>query len=106
MATKWTVLVYMAADTSDSFYRNAMADVSEMMEARFSNNEVRVIVHADAPSPWKRHCWTVEGGGRITPKDESGGCGHEGVLDFVKRSVEESDSEHYLLEPTFDTQIR
>ena len=105
MATKWTVLVYMAADTSDSFYRNAMADVSEMMEARFSS-EVRVIVHADAPSPWKRHCWTVEGGGRITPKDESGGCGHEGVLDFVKRSVEESDSEHYLLEPTFDTQIR
>jgi len=96
---KWTVLVYMAADTSDSFYRDAMVDVGEMMEARFPE-EVKVIVHADAPSPWKGRCWTVEGGGGITPKLRANGsesCSHEGLLDFVKRSVKESDSDHYLL---------
>jgi len=96
---KWTVLVYMAADTSASFYQDAMADVSEMMEAQFSN-DVKVIVHADAPSPWKQRCWTVAGGGEITPRlsaDGSEGCGHEGLLDFVKQSFKENDSDHYLL---------
>lgn len=101
MATKakWTVLVYMAADTSARFYQDAMADVSEMMEARFPE-EVKVIVHADAPSPWKARCWTVDGKGGTTPRvraDGSEACGHEGLLDFVKQSVEESDSDHYML---------
>jgi hypothetical protein len=95
----------MAADTSDSFYRNAMADVSEMMEARFPE-EVKVIVHADAPSPWKGQCWRVKGasqgngGHGATPKGNayvSKDCHHNGVLDFIKQSIEESDSEYYLL---------
>jgi hypothetical protein len=102
---KWTVLVYMAADTSDSFYRIAVADVGEMMEARFPE-EVKVIVHADAPSPWKGQCWRVKGasqgngGHGATPKGNacvSKDCHHNGVLDFVKQSIEESDSEYYLL---------
>ena len=97
--TKWTVLVYMAADTSASFYQDAMADVGEMVEAKFPE-DVKVIVHTDAPSPWKGRCWSVDGKGGITPRVKANGseaCGHERVLDFVKESVEESDSDHYML---------
>ena len=46
MATKpkWTVLVYMAADTGDCFYQYAMMDITEMMKARF-DDQIRVVVH-------------------------------------------------------------
>lgn len=96
---KWTVLVYMAADTSASFYQDAMADVGEMVKAKF-REDVKVIVHTDAPSPWKGRCWSVDGKGGITPRVKANGseaCGHKRVLDFVKESVEESDSDHYML---------
>jgi hypothetical protein len=62
--SKWTVLVYMVADTGDSFYQDAMADITEMMKAQF-DDRIRVVVHADAPSPWETKCWKVKG----TPKD-------------------------------------
>jgi hypothetical protein len=42
----WTVLVYMAADTSDSFYRYAMQDIGEIMQAQFGR-DVKVFVHAN-----------------------------------------------------------
>ena len=67
MVTKWTVLVYMVADTGDSFYRDAMANITAMTNARF-DDQVKVVVHADAPSPWVTKCWEVTG----ATKDEKG----------------------------------
>ena len=101
----WTVLVYMAADTSDSFYRYAMQDIGEIMQAQFGAN-VKVFVHADAPSPWHRQCWKVTGASMgkeaKTSRAEVGKaeplrCNHGGVLDFVKQYVQNDESEYYLL---------
>jgi hypothetical protein len=107
MATKpkWTVLVYMVADTGDSFYQYAMMDITEMMKARF-DDQIRVVVHANAPSPWKTKCWKVTG----APKVEAGDAGDgeigvateidsysNGLLDFVQESVDKYESENYLL---------
>jgi len=61
----WTVLVYMAADTGDSFYQYAMQDVTEMMKAPF-DDRVRVVVHANAPSPWQKKCGEVTGASYVT----------------------------------------
>lgn len=96
---KWTVLVYMVADTGDSFYQDAMKDITEIMTARF-NDQIRVIVHADAPSPWRTKCWMVTG----APK-RNGGIGvateidsySNGLLDFVQESVDKYESKNYLL---------
>jgi len=41
---KWTVMVYMAADTGVSFYRKAMEDIREMAAAEFKPDEIRVVV--------------------------------------------------------------
>lgn len=93
MSTKpnWTVLVYMVADTGDSFYHDAMSNITEMMEASFSN-KTRVVVHADAPSPWLTKCWEVTPG--LATEIPNYG---DGLLDFVQRSVKRYESENYLL---------
>jgi Clostripain family len=97
----WTVLVYMVADTGDSFYQDAMKDITEMMKAGF-DDQVRVVVHAKAPSPWQTRCWKVTGAIKV----EEGDAGDEiGVateinsysLDFVQKSVDKYESENYLL---------
>ena len=59
-------MVYMAADTGESFYRKALEDVAEMAAAEFDPNKIRVVVYAVAPSPWVAKCWLVEGKGRIS----------------------------------------
>jgi hypothetical protein len=101
----WTVLVYMAADTSDSFYRYAMEDIGEIMQAQFGAN-VKVFVHADAPPRWHRQCWKVTGAsmGKEAKasqakigKAEPVTCDHEGFLDFVKHHVQNDESEYYLI---------
>jgi Clostripain family len=101
----WTVLVYMAADTSDSFYRYAMEDIGEMMQAQFGP-DVKVFVHADAPSPWHRQCWEVTGASKDKEaktsrpkigKAEPVTCDHGGFLDFVKQHVQNDESEYYLI---------
>lgn len=98
----WTVMVYMAADTGESFYRKAMEDITEMTEAEF-DDRVKVVVHADAPSPWLAKCWEVNGGtkgsegrGRATASD----CKHKydkPVLDFVSWCAKNYQAERYLL---------
>jgi hypothetical protein len=100
MTTKpnWTVLVYMAADTSDTFYRYGMQDIGEMMDARFGS-AVKVVVHADAPSPWERRCWRIAGseGGQQAAKLEPHPCKHVGLLDFITKYVEKDESDYYLV---------
>lgn len=88
---KWTVLVYMVADTGDSFYQDAMSDVTEMMSAKFGD-QIRVVVHADAPSPWLPKCWAVTPG-EATEVPSYG----TGLLDFVQKSVDRYESENFLL---------
>ena len=105
MKPKWTVLVYMVADTGDSFYQDAMADITEMMEAKF-DERVRVVVHADAPAPWQTKCWEVTGasdvavGGSATAKmgvAREVPCHDKNVLDFVQNVVDNYESDYYLL---------
>jgi hypothetical protein len=102
--SKWTVLVYMVADTGDGFYQDAMADIAEMMRAQF-DKRIRVVVHADAPAPWETMRWEVTGAPQ-TPDGSSPaqigkvtkvGCGHTSLLDFVQKSLETYPSEKYLL---------
>ena len=93
MRPKWTVLVYMVADTGDSFYQYAMGDITEMMEATF-DERVRVVVHADAPARWQTKCWEVTGasdvaaGGCVTAKKmgvaKEVPCHDKNLLDFVQ----------------------
>jgi hypothetical protein len=101
----WTVLVYMVADTGDSFYQDAMDDITEMMEARF-DDRIKVIVHADAPSPWQTNCWEVtsfaqaQGGNASARKIGEAkeiACDHVSLLDFVQKCVKSYPSENYLL---------
>ena len=105
MKPKWTVLVYMVADTGDSFYQDAMADITEMTEAEF-DERVRVVVHADAPAPWQTKCWKVTGaphvavGGSATAKmgvAREVPCHDKNVLDFVQSVVDNYESDYYLL---------
>ena len=105
MKPKWTVLVYMVADTGDSFYQYAMADITEMMEAKF-DERVRVIVHADAPAVWQTKCWKVTGapygavGGSAMAKigvAKEVPCYDKNLLDFVQNVVDNYESDYYLL---------
>jgi hypothetical protein len=95
----------MVADTGDSFYQDAMADITEMMDAQF-DERVTVVVHADAPAPWQTKCWEVTGaphvagGGRA--KAEMGvakeiPCHDKNLLDFVQNVVDNYESDYYLL---------
>jgi hypothetical protein len=102
---KWTVLVYMVADTGDSFYHDAMVDIAEMMEAKF-DERIRVIVHADAPAPWQTKCWEVTGASDVagggSAKAKMGvakeiPCHDKNLLDFVQNIVDNYESDHYLL---------
>lgn len=98
----WTVLVYMVADTGDSFYQYAMQDITEMMGAQFGD-QIKVVVHADAPSPWRRKCWEVTGalkggaGGATFGVAKGMDCYANGLLDFVQKSVDTYESNYYLL---------
>jgi hypothetical protein len=94
---KWTVMVYMVADTGDSFYQAAMKNITEMAEARF-DDRIRVVVHADAPSPWRTKCWEVKGasGGKKGEATEIS-CGRSCLLDFVEKCMNSYESDHYLL---------
>jgi hypothetical protein len=106
MKPKWTVLVYMVADTGDSFYQYAMADITEMTEAKF-DERVRVVVHADAPARWQTKCWEVTGasdvavGGCATAKKmgvaKEVPCHDKNLLDFVQNVVDNYESDYYLL---------
>ena len=104
---KWTVMVYMVADTSDSFYRDAMANITAMTNARF-DDQVKVVVHADAPSPWVTKCWEVTGTTETRKGEakevESGNdprirCGHKCLLNFVNQYLNDRTykAENYLL---------
>ena len=104
MDPKWTVLVYMVADTGDSFYQDAMKNITEMMNARF-DDQIRVVVHADAPSPWQTRCWKVTGATKVEDgKDGDMKIGvaelidsyATGLLDFIQKSVHKYESEYYL----------
>src|SRR6516162_7705391 len=101
MTTNWTVLVYMVADTGDSFYQEAMMNMGEMMSAQF-DERVKVVVHADAPSPWEKRCWEVTGAPKCAEKDDTRtkiGTAkkldwlNDGVLDFVKRVIDNYTSD-------------
>ena len=102
---KWTVLVYMVADTGDSFYQDAMDGITEMMRAPF-NGGIGVIVYADAPSPWKCKCWQVTGSPKVKegePLEKESGhateyaCGRVSLLHFVQTCVKRYPSDYYLL---------
>ncbi len=88
---KWTVMVYMAADTGESFYRKAMEDIREMAAAKFNPEEVKVLVYAVAPPPWAAKCWEVTEGGGITELDLLGL--NLGLENFLRRNAECSPAE-------------
>lgn len=92
----WTVMVYMVADAGPSFYRAAMEDITEMTKATFDHKKVKVVVHADAPSPWLPKCWEVKSD---DAKQMEAACEHESLLDFVAKCVSNPayKAEHYLL---------
>ena len=98
----WTVAVYMVADTGDSFYQDAMIDMGEMMSAQF-DKRVRVVVHADAPSPWQNKCWEVTGipkgmeGESTRKKIEEIPFDNDSLLGFVQNVVNNYKSDYYLL---------
>jgi len=102
---KWTVMVYMAADTGDSFYQAAMNDITEMTAAKF-DDQIKVVVHADAPSPWDTKCWEIKAGVAMEPRqgvvldaDSKRGCGHRCLLDFVWTYLSDPNykADNYLL---------
>jgi len=96
----------MAADTGDSFYQAAMNDITEMTAAKFGD-QVKVVVHADAPSPWDTKCWEIKAGVTMEPRKvvvldaEPGkrGCGHKCLLDFVRMYLSDPNykADNYLL---------
>lgn len=94
----WTVMVYMAADTGESFYQNAMENITEMIAADFDPDKIKVLVYADAPSPWPAKQWEVEG---TTTAVRGQATGREvdktTLLEFVKTSTIDHPAEHYLL---------
>ena len=100
-------MVYMVADTGDSFYQSAMKDIAEMTAARFED-DVRVVVHADAPSPWLTKRWEVtgtsdgkKGEAREVPyaDAEGKGCGRKCLLNFVETCINNPNyqADNYLL---------
>lgn len=94
----WTVMVYMAADTGESFYQNAMENITEMIAADFDPDKIKVLVYADAPSPWPATRWEVEGTtkavrGRATGREVR----KTTLLQFVKTSTIKHPAEYYLL---------
>jgi len=93
MDRKWTVIVYMVADTGDSFYQSAMDNVFQMTKAKFNDKSIKVLVHADAPSPWVSKCWEVKTGAAILKQ----GWDHACFLDFAEKLIEEYDAENYLI---------
>jgi Clostripain family len=94
---KWTVMVYMVADTSDSFYRDAMANITAMTNAGF-DDQIKVVVHADAPSPWRAKCWEVKGATKVQGNCTEIDCGHRCLLRFVEKYVKDPNkAENYLL---------
>src|SRR5262249_36629935 len=101
----WTVLVYMVADTGDSFYQDAMMNMGEMMSAQF-DERVTVVVHADAPSPWPKRCWEVTGVPKCAESEDIRtkigtareiDCHDNSVLDFVQTVIKKYKSKYYLL---------
>jgi hypothetical protein len=102
---KWTVLVYMVADSGDGFYQDAMDDIAEMMRARF-DDQIKIVVYADAPSPWLAKCWEFTGPSRINGEmasekkiGETSGlvCRRASLLDFVQERAKPDKSDNYLL---------
>lgn len=91
MAPKWTVIVYMVADTGDGFYQAAVDDITAMTKADFDES-VQVVVHADAPSPWTSKCWEVKKG-TASPV----GCRHTSLLEFVDHCARKYRAENYLI---------
>jgi hypothetical protein len=87
---KWTVLVYMVADTGDRFYQDAMADITEMMEAQF-DDRVSVVVHADAPAPWQTRTWEVKGATDVNEEEAGSPRGKNAAADVKIRKVQELD---------------
>lgn len=92
MDPKWAVLVYMVADTGASFYQDAVDNITQITEAEFDEGEVKVVVHADAPSPWLSKCWKVKRGA-ASELD----CSHTSVLEFITDSVQRFPAENYLI---------
>src|SRR5882724_12077861 len=93
---KWTVLVYMAADTGESFYGRAMEDITEMTAAGFDPAQTKVVVYAAAPSPWVAKCWEVKGRGQA-PQLLFEDPEPRNLVRFVEKSVEDYKAEYYLL---------
>lgn len=93
MDRKWTVIVYMVADTGDSFYQSAMDNVFQMTKANFNEDRITVLVHADAPSPWVSKSWEVKTGAATLKQ----GWDHVCFLDFAKKCVQEYVAENYLI---------
>jgi len=104
----WMVMVYMVADAGDTFYQAAMADIYEMTEAIFDSARIKVVVHADAPSPWVAKCWEVEGAKVVEPGNppqvrqgcakSNGSCEHgKSLLRFVEWCIDKYSSKYYLL---------
>src|SRR5262249_13187303 len=93
------------ADTGDSFYQDAMIDMGEMMSAEF-DDRVKVVVHADAPSPWQKRRWEVtgipKGAKREGIKTKIGTAqpisfDDEGLLVFVQSVINNYRSDYCLL---------
>lgn len=93
MDRKWTVIVHMVADTGDSFYQSAMDNVFQMTKATFNEERIKVLVHADAPSPWVPRCWEVKTGAATLKQGWDYAC----FLDFAKKCIEEYKAENYLI---------
>lgn len=89
----WTVMVYMVADTGDSFYQNALENVFQMTKAQFNEERIKVLVHADAPAPWVPKCWEVKTGAATLKQ----GWDHTCFLDFAEKCVKEYHAENYLI---------
>lgn len=86
-------MVYMVADTGDSFYQNALENVFQMTKAQFNEERIKVLVHADAPAPWVPKCWEVKTGAATLKQSWDHTC----FLDFAEKCVKEYHAENYLI---------
>jgi len=99
---KWTVLVYMAADTGESFYGRAMEDITEMTAAEFDPSQTKVVVYAAAPPPWVTKCWEVKGRGKapellFAEPQPHPLHGNTNFVGFVEKYAKEYRADYYLL---------
>jgi len=95
---RWTVMVYMAADTDENLYNAALKDIGELKSAA-NGGKFSLFVHADAPFHWETKRLEIRNGKatELRPADGAGIPESKSLPDFVRMCREKSGPEDYFL---------